>query len=140
MKHITSTFKSLCEPNRLRIVCALASHPSLCACELLSLLKIRGATLSRHMSILISAGLVDSKKKGKWVHYSLIDNDDTTTIIQWLLSRMKQTAQWRTDQLALTNIHACTEAAPCAPDSRPPSSGSADDKETLQHKGISNEQ
>ena len=42
-----------------------------CGCELLEALNIGQSTLSHHMHILCEAGLVESEKVGKWMHYSL---------------------------------------------------------------------
>ncbi|MCI5648560.1 MAG: metalloregulator ArsR/SmtB family transcription factor [Fusicatenibacter sp.] len=42
-----------------------------CACKLLEELQISQSTLSHHMKILCDAGIVQGRKEGKWVHYSL---------------------------------------------------------------------
>ena len=41
------------------------------ACKLLDDLKISQSTLSHHMKILCDAGIVQGRKDGKWVHYSI---------------------------------------------------------------------
>lgn len=63
-------FKALADDNRLEIIELLMSGER-CACEILEELKIGQSTLSHHMRILCDAGLVDSCKQGKWMHYSL---------------------------------------------------------------------
>ena len=42
-----------------------------CACYLLEELNISQSTLSHHMKLLCDSGLVDYRKEGKWMHYSL---------------------------------------------------------------------
>ena len=66
-------FKALADDNRLEIMEILMSGAK-CGCELLEELKIGQSTLSHHMRILCEAGLVDSFKEGKWMHYSLSAN------------------------------------------------------------------
>lgn len=63
-------FKALSDKNRLMIVDML-SCCELCACKLLKDLNITQPTLSHHMKILCDCGLVNSRKEGKWIHYSL---------------------------------------------------------------------
>lgn len=74
MEHETKNqavkFKALCDENRLRIVEQLRSGQK-CACELLDILNITQPTLSHHMKILCESGLVEGKKDGRWMHYSL---------------------------------------------------------------------
>lgn len=63
-------FKAFCDPNRLMIIEMLQSGEK-CACKLLEDLNIVQSTLSHHMKILCESGLVDSRRDGKWMHYSL---------------------------------------------------------------------
>ncbi|HZK83458.1 MAG TPA: metalloregulator ArsR/SmtB family transcription factor [Desulfosporosinus sp.] len=63
-------FQALSDPNRLMIIEMLQSKER-CACEILADLKIAQSTLSHHMKILCDSGLVDSRRHGKWMHYTL---------------------------------------------------------------------
>ena len=63
-------FKAFCDENRLQILELLRSGEK-CACKLLDDLKISQSTLSHHMKILCDAGIVQGRKDGKWVHYSI---------------------------------------------------------------------
>ena len=62
--------KALSDPNRLRII-QLLTYGEQCGCELLNQMQITQPTLSHHMKVLEGCGLVSSRKKGKWNHYSL---------------------------------------------------------------------
>ena len=64
-------FKAFCDENRLRILELLRSGEK-CACVLLSDLHITQSTLSHHMKILCDSGVVQGRKEGKWVHYSIV--------------------------------------------------------------------
>lgn len=63
-------FKALSDENRLMIIDML-SCGELCACDILEKFKITQPTLSHHMKILCSCGLVNARKEGKWIYYSL---------------------------------------------------------------------
>ena len=68
--------KALSDPNRLQIIQILTGGER-CACELLEQLQITQSTLSHHMKTLEDCGLVSTRRKGKWSHYSL--NSDQWT-------------------------------------------------------------
>lgn len=69
-KETAKIFKAFCDENRLQILELLRSGEK-CACKLLDDLKISQSTLSHHMKILCDAGIVQGRKDGKWVHYSI---------------------------------------------------------------------
>lgn len=62
--------KALSDPNRLVIIDCLKDGEQ-CACKILEQLRISQPTLSHHMRILCQAGLVECRREGKWMHYSL---------------------------------------------------------------------
>ena len=62
--------RALGDPNRLQIV-QMLSGGEMCACRLLEHFQITQPTLSHHMKILCECGLVDTRREGKWSHYSL---------------------------------------------------------------------
>lgn len=66
----TSLFRALAEPIRLRIVVLLLAG-EMCVCELTTTLRLPQSTVSRHMARLRAAGLVRSRRCGKWVYYCL---------------------------------------------------------------------
>lgn len=63
-------FKALSDENRLQILAQLNNEEK-CACVLLEKLAISQPTLSHHMRILADARLVECRKEGKWMYYSL---------------------------------------------------------------------
>lgn len=63
-------FKALADTNRLMIVNMLSSG-ELCACRILEKFNITQPTLSHHMKILCDCDLVNGRKEGKWMYYSL---------------------------------------------------------------------
>ena len=70
MKKIANIFKALSDDTRLRMI-KLLHERELCVCELMQVLDMSQPRISRHMSVLKNAGLVEDRREGKWVHYSL---------------------------------------------------------------------
>lgn len=64
-------FELLGDSNRIKIIKELSGSDELCACKLLELVDCKQATLSHHMNLMVKEGIVNSRKDGKWVHYSL---------------------------------------------------------------------
>ena len=65
-----SILKALAHPTRLFMIEQL-SKKSHCVCELTEMVGLNVSTVSKHLSILKNAGLVNVEKKGKQVFYSL---------------------------------------------------------------------
>lgn len=63
--------KALAHPARLLIVDVLATDGEQCVCDLTKLVGSDMSTVSRHLSELRSAGIVDSSKRGQMVYYRL---------------------------------------------------------------------
>lgn len=62
--------KALGHPSRLLIVDAL-QHREICVCDLAELVGADQSTVSRHLSVLRNAGLVDTRKEGPMIFYRL---------------------------------------------------------------------
>ena len=52
---------------RLQIIELIAQHNEMCVCELVDLLGMSQANLSRHVSVLRDAGILRDRKVGTWV-------------------------------------------------------------------------
>jgi DNA-binding transcriptional ArsR family regulator len=70
MKEFLNITKALADENRLRMLMALQSG-ELCVCQITELLGLAMSTVSKHLSILYQAGLVNARKEGRWMYYSL---------------------------------------------------------------------
>ena len=73
MKQALRVFGALSDETRLRMLYALR-HGELCVCQLIELMGLSPSTVSKHLSILRDAGLLDSRKEGRWVYYRTADN------------------------------------------------------------------
>lgn len=65
-----SLFKAISDQTRLKIV-DLLSCGEMCACQLLDNFKITQPTLSYHMRILCENGIVQGRREGAWMYYSI---------------------------------------------------------------------
>jgi len=63
-------YKALGDETRQRMLSLLQTR-EMCVCELITALSMTQPTTSHHLKILEEAGLVKSRKEGKWVFYSL---------------------------------------------------------------------
>ncbi len=69
MDKTLSIIKAISDKNRLRILSALLFHDELCACQITEFLKVAGATASRHLSQMVSAGVLKNRKQGRWIYF-----------------------------------------------------------------------
>ena len=70
MQDVMDSLKALGDENRVRILLALQDG-ELCVCQVIELLGLAASTVSKHLSILRSARLVESRKDGRWMYYQL---------------------------------------------------------------------
>lgn len=70
MHKTTALFKALGHDTRLRILNLLLGG-EVCVCRIMEILQLPQSTASRHLGILKNAGLVEDRRDGIWVHYSL---------------------------------------------------------------------
>ena len=75
MEHTTQLFKALGDITRLRIMALLFSG-ELCVCDITETLNLPQSTVSRHLSYLRNAGLVQSHRKQNWMHYRMPSKPD----------------------------------------------------------------
>ncbi len=77
MKDFLNVTKALADENRLRILMALQGG-EVCVCQLTELMGLAMSTVSKHLSVLYQAGLVNARKEGRWMYYSLPGKDAPT--------------------------------------------------------------
>lgn len=70
MQGVLAVTKALADEQRVRALMFLCEG-ELCVCQIIELLGLAPSTVSKHMSILKQAGLVLSRKEGRWIYYRL---------------------------------------------------------------------
>lgn len=108
MDNLTALFKALSDKNRLKVVAALMKYEELCACQIIELMQVTGATVSRHMGVLIASGLIDSRKEGRWVYYRICrELIEFTGLLHWMEEQLVNDSEIVSDAKTLSELMAC---------------------------------
>ena len=72
-EEVAALLKALADPVRLRLVSLIAASEAgeACVCDLNAAFDLTQATVSHHLKVLHSAGLLDRDKRGVWVYYAV---------------------------------------------------------------------
>ncbi len=105
MQEFLAITKALSDENRVRVLMALSAG-ELCVCQIIELLNLAPSTVSKHMSILKQARLVESAKNGKWVYYRTASNAPkvASEAIAWAKKHLTSEATIKEDAKALKLI------------------------------------
>jgi DNA-binding transcriptional ArsR family regulator len=107
MRRIVRTTKALADENRIRIIGVLKGR-ELCVCQLIELLCLAPSTVSKHLSILKNARLIDSRKQGRWMYYRLADEEGAPNqvieALDWMIRSIAETDQFISDNSRMEEI------------------------------------
>jgi DNA-binding transcriptional ArsR family regulator len=108
LREFMTVVKALGDENRVRALLALRVT-ELCLCQLVLLLGLAPSTVSKHMSILKHARLVDSRKSGRWVYYRLAENEDLCSpeargAVNWLRQCLSNDSKTMRDEEKLRTV------------------------------------
>jgi DNA-binding transcriptional ArsR family regulator len=98
--------RALSDQNRVRTLMALKGR-ELCVCQIIKLLELAPSTVSKHMSILASARLVEGKQVGRWRYYRLAGDeapDEAREAIAWVSKSLSKTSTIQQDAKRLKEI------------------------------------
>jgi ArsR family transcriptional regulator len=72
--NLAAKLKALGDPVRLRLLSAIASHAGgeACVCDISVGVEVSQPTVSHHLKVLRSAGLLRSERRASWVYYAII--------------------------------------------------------------------
>ena len=99
MHEFLSITKALSDESRVRALLSVKDG-ELCLCQIIEVLRLAPATVSRHMNILYDAGLVLRRKEGKWHFYRLaqVEGDPMAQrTLEWVLREMEKDPAARDD-------------------------------------------
>src|ERR671923_295744 len=68
-------FTALSDRSRLRLI-NLMGDDEVCVCFFVEILKMAQPKVSRHLAYLRRAGIVATRREGKWMHYRLVSPPD----------------------------------------------------------------
>jgi len=75
LKFIENFYMAMADKTRLRLL-NLLRDGEICVCFLVDVLGENQPKISRHLAYLRSAGIVEARREGKWIHYRLIVPED----------------------------------------------------------------
>ena len=96
MEDTLTIIKALADGSRMRVIAVLMVEDELCVCQIIEMLQLAPATVSRHMTILQNARLVQSRKEGRWVFYRLTAAFPGL-LQQWLSGALAHSAEIQAD-------------------------------------------
>lgn len=114
MRKILNITKALADENRVRALMMLQDG-EMCVCNIIDMLNLAPSTVSKHMSILKQAELVETRRDGRWTYYRLADADScpaATEIIRWLVANLKNDSLVAKDKVRL-NATSSSKMEPC---------------------------
>ena len=98
--------KALSDESRIRTLMSLRQG-ELCVCQITEMLGLAPSTVSKHMAILVQAGLVDFRKEGKWHYYRLPGETAPQSIhdaLRWVQSALIKSPVVAADMKRLKEI------------------------------------
>jgi DNA-binding transcriptional ArsR family regulator len=112
--------RALSDQNRVRTLMALKDR-ELCVCQIMELLELAPSTVSKHMSILANARLVNGRQEGRWRYYRLAGDDapdEAIEAIAWTFRSLTKTPQILKDVKRLNKILKIDPKVPCRAQNR----------------------
>lgn len=108
LQDMESLFMALADKTRLRLL-NLMTEDEVCVCFFTEVLGDSQPKISRHLAYLRNAGLVQARRDGKWMHYSIKWPDDAgmRTILQSTLSALEENREMQVDKATYKNV-CCT--------------------------------
>lgn len=102
--------KAIDHPLRVRALAVLRDG-ELCVCELIDLLGLAPSTVSKHMSVIADAGLVDRRRDGRWTYYSLPEDPEPPIVqaIELVMTLVEDDPVATDDRRNLPRIRCCTD-------------------------------
>jgi ArsR family transcriptional regulator len=98
-------FSALADRTRLRLLNLMAEN-EVCVCFLVEIIGPNQPKISRHLAYLRKAGIVGARREGKWMHYRIVEPNDTTaqTILRDLRAALKNDPEMVKDRKRLTGL------------------------------------
>jgi ArsR family transcriptional regulator, arsenate/arsenite/antimonite-responsive transcriptional repressor len=107
---LDTLFRALADTTRLRLLNLIADR-EICVCYFVEILKMSQPKISRHLAYLRRAGIVATRREGKWMHYRLVVPEDEAAarILRETLRHLRDKPEMKRDVARLSS--AC-----CAPE------------------------
>ncbi len=106
MREFMNITKALSDEKRVRTLLALRKG-ELCVCQITELFGLAPSTVSKHLSILFQADLVESRKDGRWIYYKLPGRNAPVVVreaLDWIEKALADNAPVLEDNQQLKRI------------------------------------
>jgi DNA-binding transcriptional ArsR family regulator len=106
MKEFLNITKALADENRVRMLMALEGG-EICVCQITELMGLAMSTVSKHLSTLYQAGLVNARKNGRWMYYSLpgkVASPAAREAVAWVRRSLEKNEQVADDAKQLKKV------------------------------------
>jgi len=119
MFEFMTVIKALADTNRVRILCALLGR-ELCVCQIIEMLGLAPSTVSKHLSILRQARLLEDRKEGRWMYYRHPNRPNTLVkkVLALLKTSLADDEQMQADRDQVDNILCIEKGALCRTQTR----------------------
>ncbi len=103
--NIEFLFKALADRTRLRLI-SLIGDTEVCVCFFVVVLKSSQPKISRHLAYLRRAGIVTTRREGKWMHYRLSEPPDehAARIFREVRASLAEHPEFQTDRQKLAAV------------------------------------
>ncbi len=112
---LVEVYKALAHPARLRIL-AMLRDGELCVCQFTAVLALAASTVSAHLTELRRAGLIEERKKGRWVFYRLGDDAHPAALLDATWPTVDGDAQIAADTAIVRQLREVSPEALCRVD------------------------
>jgi len=107
--------KALSDLQRVRILMMLQDG-ELCVCRIVGVLELAASTVSKHLSILSEADLVEVRKDGRWAYYRLPQGKagaSARPVLKWLRESLAGDETIEKDLQKLRRVLSCDPESLC---------------------------
>ena len=115
MREFLAMTKAMSDANRVRVLMGLGGG-EMCVCQIVEMLGLAPSTVSKHVSILRQARLVESRKEGRWVYYRLPRRPAPTVrkAIRWAREALAGDGQIQADARTIKAVKKIDKEKLCA--------------------------
>jgi len=94
MEEFIRQAKAIADPTRARMLKLLEAR-ELCVCEIMDIMGLGQSTASKHLGVLKTAGLVESRKNGTWTYYRLSEKgrQENLSFMKFMASQINNDPQ-----------------------------------------------
>lgn len=68
--------KLLSDITRFRLITLINAFPDICVCQLMEIMALPQATISKALGVIKRSGLVEDRRDGQWVRYKIVTPDN----------------------------------------------------------------